>query len=752
MKQSKKVAFSGIGIMAGLLIALVFAYAVLFYNTSQEKTVNTLEELSNQGVKVIQQEVVKNQMMLENLAILLEQEASGDIEEMIRYLIPVDKANNFKRMGIVRQDGTSLATDGSNVDDQADEMRARFAPVFEGRSVVSDRLVDLVDGKAVTIYGAPFKAKDGVTYALFGTYSTDLYEESLSVSTFEGNGYTYIVKADGTCVIGSRNPASLGDVDNFYDAVSAVNGANREKMELLQEELTAGRSGYLQYEREDGERYVYYQPLNVNEWYLLSIVPDWVVDENVNGMLRLAYTMLLVCMGILALMAYQIWKIQRQYWEKVEETALTDEVTGHGSFAKFRIDVQEILNESKDMPYAVVCFNVRMFQYINDLHGYAEGDRVLCIIADYLSAHVSRRETFTRLNADRFAALLAYRDKEQLRMRVKGMIHEMERLTESHVEHMAYDVKMTAGIYQIEDKTEVLDKMLDWAKAAFTRENLGALENCGFYDNAIRERRLRQKDLESHFEEALRQQQFVVYYQPKYDVKARRFYGAEALVRWISPVRGVIPPGSFIPVFEGNSMIVKLDEYIFDQVCCQIRRWLDAGLRVQPVSVNISRLHLYQRGFVKRYLGIIHKWRIPPGLVELELTETVMFDNEELLSRTLEGFRAAGVPILMDDFGSGYSSIQLLRSMPIDNLKIDKGLVDDSTEKPKLQKILASVINLAQSLNIKVTAEGVETKEQYDLLREMNVDFIQGYYCAKPMPSSEYEELVYTNPEPDRQF
>ena len=186
MKQSKKVAFSGIGITAGLLIALVFAYAVLFYNTSQEKTVNTLEELSNQGVKVIQQEVVKNQMMLENLAILLEQEASGDIEEMIRYLIPVDKANNFKRMGIVREDGTGLATDGSNVDGKADLVRARFAPVFEGHSVVSDRLDDLVDGKAVTIYGAPFKAKDGVTYALFGTYSTDLYEESLSVSTFEG--------------------------------------------------------------------------------------------------------------------------------------------------------------------------------------------------------------------------------------------------------------------------------------------------------------------------------------------------------------------------------------------------------------------------------------------------------------------------------------------------------------------------------------------------------------------------------------
>ena len=148
---------------------------------------------------------------------------------------------------------------------------------------------------------------------------------------------------------------------------------------------------------------------------------------------------------------------------------------------------------------------------------------------------------------------------------------------------------------------------------------------------------------------------------------------------------------------------------------------------------------------MERYLGLIRRWHVPPGLVELELTETVMFDNEELLGETLQGFRREGVPILMDDFGSGYSSIQLLRSMPIDNLKIDKGLVDDSTERPKLQKILSSVIGLAQSLHIQVTAEGVETKDQYDLLKRMNVDYIQGYYCAKPMPCGEYEKLVYEN-------
>ncbi len=745
MKQSTKKMFSGIGITAFILVALVLAYAVLFYRTSQTKMVNTLAEISDQSAKVIRQEVEKNQTMLENLAILLAQSRSSDIEELVDDLVAVDRANNFKRMGIVRRDGTGYATDGSDVDVRSETVRERFKPAFAGSAFVTDRVTDLIDGEPVTIYGVPFQTRDGGTYALFGAYSTNFYEDSLSVSTFDGNGYSYIVKADGECVSGSRNPASLGDMDNFYAAVGAISDYNAGQMDVMRQEIAAHKSGYLRYDREDGRRYVYYQPLEVNQWYLLSVVPSWVVEENVNGMLSLAYTMMAACLGILAFMAYQIWAMQKRYWKKVEETALTDNVTGYATFAKIRIDVQEILAGSKDTPYALVCFNVRMFQYINDLHGFAEGDRILRIIADYLNTHIGKQEACARLNADRFAALLIYRDKEQLQGRVESMIHGMERQAKSQMEEMAYDVKMTAGIYQIEDKTEVLDKMLDWAKAALSRENRGAIEICGFYNATIRERMFRQKELENHFEEAVRLRQFEVYYQPKYDVRGRRFYGAEALVRWNSPTEGMIPPGVFVPVFENNSMIIRLDEYIFEQVCRQIREWLNRGFAVQPVSVNISRLHLYQKGFVERYLSLIRRWRVPPGMVELELTETVMFDNEELLGETLQGFRREGVPILMDDFGSGYSSIQLLRSMPIDNLKIDKGLVDDSTERPKLQKILASVIGLAQSLDIQVTAEGVETKAQYDLLKRMNVDFIQGYYCAKPMPCGEYEKLVYEN-------
>ena len=239
MKQSTKKMFSGIGIAAFVMVALVLVYAVLFYRTSQAKMVSTLAEISDQSAKVVRQEVEKNQMMLESLAILLAQGHSEDIRELVEELAAVDRANNFKRMGIVREDGTGYATDGSDVNARSALVRERFKTAFAGRAFVSDRVSDLIDGEPVTVYGVPFTAGDGGTYALFGTYSTEFYEDSLSVSTFGGNGYSYIIKEDGECVSSSRNPASLGNLDNFYKEVSAISDSNAQQMNLLREEIAA---------------------------------------------------------------------------------------------------------------------------------------------------------------------------------------------------------------------------------------------------------------------------------------------------------------------------------------------------------------------------------------------------------------------------------------------------------------------------------------------------------------------------------
>ena len=198
-------------------------------------------------------------------------------------------------------------------------------------------------------------------------------------------------------------------------------------------------------------------------------------------------------------------------------------------------------------------------------------------------------------------------------------------------------------------------------------------------------------------------------------------------------------------------MIVRLDQYVFERVCIQIRRWLDLGYEVTPVSVNVSKVHLYRTDFVESYLGIIRRYKVPVELLQLELTETVLFDNEQMLKTILEEFRRAGIQILMDDFGSGYTSIGMLKDMPIDEIKLDKSLVEDYGQSVRVQKILKSIISLSHELGLEVVAEGVEIQQEYDFLAGIGCDYIQGYFCSKPLPADSYTELAYSGRKPERE-
>lgn len=742
MKKDTRKILLGSFFTASVIVLLILLFGFSFFYIARKKTLDTLMEISNQGVKLVCQEVEQNQTLLRNLAILLEEDNEGNLDELRKKLIPVDKANSFRRMGFVVEDGTSYSTDYGDLSFDNDEKMSRFRPGLEGRESVVDGLKDLELGDPVTVYQVPFTAKDGRRCTLFATYSNRDYQDILSVSTFGGRGYSYIIKDNGDCVIGSDHPASLGDFDNLFLAMEQEQGAGTHNMEELRKGMENHESGYVEIFRQNGRRYVYFQPLGINNWYLLSIIPGSVIKEDANLLLILSYAMTFVCAGLLMLLVKNIRSTERKYWDHLENTALRDPVTGLASFGRFRSDARDLLQNAESGRYAMVCFNILMFQYINELYGYQEGDRVLKAAGTVLHEALKDGELMARTNADRFAALLFYDGREEIRSRAMKIISDIEAKAYKKEAGMEYEIKMTAGVYVIEDTGELVDKMVDRAKAAFTRENRGAFETCGFYDTAIRNRAVRHREMENHFETAMNQEEFVVYYQPKYDVRAKRFHGAEALVRWNWQKKSMVPPGEFIPLFESNGMIVQLDEYVFYKTCLRVKEWLLAGLPAGPVSVNISRVHLYQKNFAETYFKIIEETGVPASAISLELTETALFDNEGILNEILDTFRERGVNILMDDFGSGYSSMQLLSSMPVDMLKLDKSMVDGSTENERTRAVLRSVTDLAHSFGIKVTAEGVENGDQYGLLEEMGIDYVQGYYCARPMPEEEYEDLI----------
>lgn len=251
------------------------------------------------------------------------------------------------------------------------------------------------------------------------------------------------------------------------------------------------------------------------------------------------------------------------------------------------------------------------------------------------------------------------------------------------------------------------------------------------------------KRIEDIMQVSLIKEEFKVYLQPKFDLKTGIISGAEALVRWEHPKLGLINPDKFIPAFEKNGLIINLDKYVFEEVCLNIRRWIDLGYKVVPISVNVSRLHFLKRDFVSEYNKIKKKYNIPDNIIEIEITESAVFSlgTEKDIFQVMNDFREVGFEISMDDFGSGYSSLGLLKEMPIDTLKLDKIFVKD-IEDYSSQIIVNNIVNMAKNLELNVVCEGVETNMQVDFLRDIGCDMAQGYVFAKPEPIENFYRFL----------
>ena len=244
----------------------------------------------------------------------------------------------------------------------------------------------------------------------------------------------------------------------------------------------------------------------------------------------------------------------------------------------------------------------------------------------------------------------------------------------------------------------------------------------------------REQEIINEMNHALEAGQFCIYLQPKYDLEKSMLCGAEALVRWIHPEKGMVSPGEFIPIFEKNGFIAKLDYYIWEMVCKQLQIWMKQGMQPKPISVNVSRVNLCNPQIVDRITELTKRYEIPPELFQLELTESAYMDNPVVMKQVIKKLRSNGFTILMDDFGNGYSSLSILKDMEIDILKIDMSFFGDSEIPGRGENIIASVVRMAKWLNIPSIAEGVERKDQVNFLRGVGCEFVQGYYFARPMP------------------
>ena len=390
-----------------------------------------------------------------------------------------------------------------------------------------------------------------------------------------------------------------------------------------------------------------------------------------------------------------------------------------------------------DKPMDAAVVNINRFHLVNELRGRAGGNEVLRTVADYLrGAAVEAAGYACRGEADAFYLYLPHRESyEDL---VGGVTAALETLI--HGAHISVRV----GVYSNVDKSVPIDQRFDRANLASAPLRSSYESRVAIYDEKTHERELYNERLLEEMDEALATNQFKVFYQPKYDITGDKpvLCSAEALVRWIHPELGFISPGDFIPAFEEHGLINKLDLYVWREAAAQIRRWRDKFGMTVPVSVNVSRVDLQTVNFESELVNIVKDNGISFSDLLLEITESAYTENEESIVKTVAQLRETGFKIEMDDFGSGYSSLNMLTAMPIDALKLDMRFVRHLTADSKDIRMVQLMVDIAGFLSVPVIAEGVETEEQVQLLRECGCDVVQGYYFSKPVPADDFEKFI----------
>ena len=412
-----------------------------------------------------------------------------------------------------------------------------------------------------------------------------------------------------------------------------------------------------------------------------------------------------------------------------------DELTGVYTRQAFFYHTKKLMKLKPNERFHLVIADIRDFKLINSSYGEKVGDEILCYLAKTYT-NMIKTGLVSRYGSDQFVCI-AYGECD--------LSSETMTKLEKEIAGNAPipNLMIKYGIYENIDKSLPVSVICDRGFMAIRsiRDNYEC--SVAYYTEKMKQKQMRDRELENRFESALRNGEFVAYFQPKYDVKTEKISGAESLVRWINPDGSMVMPGEFIPLYERDGLIVKLDEYIFRYVCEFQRERMENGEELIPVSVNLSRASIHHSGVAERYMEIIKENGIPFSCVPIELTETATL-NRVVIRDFTERLVNAGFALHMDDFGAGYSSLITLSELPFDTMKIDKSLIDGISQQKGRIVVLQGII-LGHGLGMKVVAEGVESAEQVELLREMECDDIQGFYYSRPLPRDEFVKKLGTD-------
>lgn len=582
---------------------------------------------------------------------------------------------------------------------------------------------------------------------LLGLYSWDGFQALFEDSFSETDRHTVLCSSSGSLLLGTAtakqfllshgiSPGGANSLLHITEQAPFLQGSHQQ----LIDDLAAGASGQIAFRFGRDHCYAAYLPLGFNDWYILSILLEDDIIANAIGSTGIFYFIiffsLLAGMCIILLMMYRERQTARLERERLER----DDLTGLLSEKAFLDRVNRWLPTIRPGQFCLIYMDIHKFKLVNEIYGYTTGNTLLQTLANDLSAFTHDCGGLcARISSDCFVTLIPHRETF-----IRSIYHKEQEYRDKRV--VSLDFYLHYGICVIDDPSVPADRLVDAARMAQRAIKGNYDSRIGYYDSAVKQTLLREQQIISSMAQALENREFIVYLQPQYNHRSGEVCGAEALVRWDSPQRGLISPGEFIPVFEANGFITRLDEYVWELVCSLQKQWLDQGHSILPVSINVSRADMLKGGIADKLSGLIQQYGLSPDKLRVEITESAYMDNPQQLISEIIRLTERGFTVEMDDFGSGYSSLNMLKDVPFHVLKTDLKFLSPGGSEAHKSCILDNIIRMAHEMGMSVVAEGVETREQADYLLSLDCDQMQGYYFSRPIPVAQYEQLVYGGP------
>lgn len=730
---SKAHRFLWIGLL--IFIALIFACVGFSYRSIRQKLNGVADaammEMADENAAMLQMTLESRFELMDDVGRKIAEDPKS-AQDILTYLGEYANGYGFRRLCYMDATGWTISSDGKSGDFS---FRTYFRRSMDGQYSITGEINDrFSQGDPVHVMSAP--VRDSQTGEVIGVvladYTPEAFQKMMDVESFGGEGRGYIVESTGDILVASSS-ARIAATGNLLEEMTKISTTGEQDAEQLRQILSGSQSGEKRVFGTGELRLSCRQIENYCEndtWYLIMVMSADALYGKMNAVFSGIHELLGVIVLLCVASVFVTLATYRQYNESLRRVAYSDMLTGGSNFTDFLMKV-----DSADGGY-MVSSDLDDYKMMVGVFGVQKGDDVLRGVYECISGALKEGEPVARVDADHFVFYLNERQRSVVLERLRQIERGIRRLSDKMgVLH----VVPRFGVYAMRPEEDV--------RRACELSNLalGAAEGSGdnavaFYQDVDQNAFFESMQIEDRFDAAIAGHQFKAYYQPKCNPKSGEIVGAEALVRWVQEDGSMIPPARFIPLFEKNGAIGKLDEYMFTCVCAQLSQWRQEGVELRPVSVNLSRASLCRQGVALTYKRILEGYGLSTWMVPLEVTESTMISDEAVIS-VLQEFYRYGFRIEIDDFGKEKSTLPMLKLPFVDTVKLDKSLIDCIGDR-KGEIMLRQVVRLCYELGLYTTAEGVEAEDQVDFLRALDCTDIQGYFFSPTLPVEKYTEKL----------